>query len=239
MSPGPLVSTVPWRRLGGCGRSAPGLASAQAPAARRTSPLPHGRGYAAPCASHNYIIRGLPGRLVPDAQRKHRKSSTSRSPARPSRLARGLAYEPYHHGKVKAVVPRASPSLDRRSGPHARIAICFVEWSGAESQKLVIDWTLVSDADTAGTVSKQLLKLTRSFADRTSISEGLLMKFLQRQRSRRACKLYFRYWPSRHEQRGSRCRLLTRSRHSLCRASLLLLQRLADRTHHVSRQRLA
>ena len=66
-----------------------------------------------------------------------------------------------------------------RSGPHARIAICFVEWSGAESQKLLIDWTLVSDADTAGTVSKQLLKLPRSFADRTSISEGLAFAMVQ------------------------------------------------------------
>src|SRR6195256_5019903 len=31
-----------------------------------------------------------------------------------------------------------------RSGPHGRIAICFIEWSGATSQKLVIDWTIVS-----------------------------------------------------------------------------------------------
>ena len=28
-----------------------------------------------------------------------------------------------------------------KSGPHGRIAICFLEWSGATSQKLVIDWT--------------------------------------------------------------------------------------------------
>ena len=27
-----------------------------------------------------------------------------------------------------------------KSGPHGRIAICFVEWSGATSQKLVIDY---------------------------------------------------------------------------------------------------
>src|SRR5262245_63433412 len=30
-----------------------------------------------------------------------------------------------------------------RSGPHQRIAICFVEWSGFGAQKLVIDWTLI------------------------------------------------------------------------------------------------
>src|SRR3954465_11118092 len=32
-----------------------------------------------------------------------------------------------------------------KSGPHGRIAICFLEWSGATSQKVVIDWTIVSD----------------------------------------------------------------------------------------------
>src|ERR1700742_2829842 len=32
-----------------------------------------------------------------------------------------------------------------KSGPHVRIAICFIEWSGATSQKLVIDWTIVGD----------------------------------------------------------------------------------------------
>src|SRR3954464_446268 len=32
-----------------------------------------------------------------------------------------------------------------KSGPNGRIAICFLEWSGATSQKLVIDWTIVGD----------------------------------------------------------------------------------------------
>ena len=60
-----------------------------------------------------------------------------------------------------------------RSGPHGRIAICFVEWSGATSQKLVIDWTIVSDAASARRIGDQMLELPRSFADRTSISAGL------------------------------------------------------------------
>ena len=60
-----------------------------------------------------------------------------------------------------------------RSGPHGRIAICFVEWSGATSQKLVIDWTVVSDMASARKIGDQLLELQRSFADRTSISAGL------------------------------------------------------------------
>src|SRR2546421_9008969 len=60
-----------------------------------------------------------------------------------------------------------------RSGPHGRIAICFVEWSGATSQKVVIDWTIVSDMASARKIGDQMLELPRSFADRTSISAGL------------------------------------------------------------------
>ena len=33
-----------------------------------------------------------------------------------------------------------------KSGPHQRIAVCFVEWSGFGAQKLVIDWTLIDGA---------------------------------------------------------------------------------------------
>ena len=60
-----------------------------------------------------------------------------------------------------------------KSGPHGRIAICFIEWSGATSQKLVIDWTMVSDLASARRIGDQMLELPRSFADRTSISAGL------------------------------------------------------------------
>ena len=70
-----------------------------------------------------------------------------------------------------------------RSGPHGRIAICFVEWSGATSLKLVIDWTLVSDAASARRIGDQMLELPRSFADRTSISAGLEFSMAQLERS--------------------------------------------------------
>ena len=60
-----------------------------------------------------------------------------------------------------------------RSGPRGRIAICFVEWSGQTSQRVVIDWTIVNDAASARKISDQLIELQRSFADRTSISAGI------------------------------------------------------------------
>ena len=66
-----------------------------------------------------------------------------------------------------------------RSGPHGRIAICFVEWSGVTSQKLVIDWTIVGDFASARRIGDQMLELPRSFADRTSISAGLEFSMAQ------------------------------------------------------------
>lgn len=60
-----------------------------------------------------------------------------------------------------------------RSGPHQRIAVCFVEWSGFGAQKLVIDWTVIDGPAAARKFGDQLLELPRSFADRTSISGGI------------------------------------------------------------------
>ena len=59
------------------------------------------------------------------------------------------------------------------AGRHRRIAVCFVEWSGVSSQRLVIDWTLIDGADAAQKFGDQLLELPRSFAERTSISGGI------------------------------------------------------------------
>ena len=59
------------------------------------------------------------------------------------------------------------------SGRHRRIAVCYVEWSGVGSQKLVIDWTLIDGPDAARKFGDQLVELPRSFAERTSISGGI------------------------------------------------------------------
>jgi hypothetical protein len=60
-----------------------------------------------------------------------------------------------------------------RSGSTGRIAVCFIEWSGEASQKLVIDWTLVSDAESARRFSDGIVEAPRSFADRTSTTAGI------------------------------------------------------------------
>ena len=70
-----------------------------------------------------------------------------------------------------------------RSGPHHRIAVCFIEWSGIGAQKLVIDWTLIQDGASAQQFAAQLAELPRSFADRTSISAGIDYAMIQLERS--------------------------------------------------------
>jgi len=60
-----------------------------------------------------------------------------------------------------------------RSGRNGRIGVIFLEWSGVGNQKVVIDWTMIGDADAAKSFGDRLLEAQRSFADRTSISGGI------------------------------------------------------------------
>jgi hypothetical protein len=59
------------------------------------------------------------------------------------------------------------------AGRHRRIAVAFVEWSGVNAQRVVIDWTMIDGPDTARKFGDQLVELPRSFAERTSISGGI------------------------------------------------------------------
>jgi hypothetical protein len=69
------------------------------------------------------------------------------------------------------------------SGRNRRIAVNFLEWSGIGAQKVVIDWMMVRDADSAKKFADQLLEAPRSFADRTSISGAIDFAVAQLQRS--------------------------------------------------------
>jgi hypothetical protein len=59
------------------------------------------------------------------------------------------------------------------AGPYQAIAVCFVEWAGAEEQKVVIDWRVIRDEETAADFAAALIALPRSFIGRTSISAGV------------------------------------------------------------------
>src|SRR5262249_11701905 len=58
-------------------------------------------------------------------------------------------------------------------GPSHAIAVCFVEWSGASDQAVVIDWTVVHDEEAAAGIAQTMLTAPRSFLGRTSISAAI------------------------------------------------------------------
>jgi hypothetical protein len=60
-----------------------------------------------------------------------------------------------------------------KSGRAGRIGLSYVEWSGAGSQRVVIDWTTIRNAESAKGFGDRLLEAPRSFADRTSISGAI------------------------------------------------------------------
>jgi hypothetical protein len=70
-----------------------------------------------------------------------------------------------------------------RSGTNGRIGVCFLEWSGVMSQKLVIDWTAIGDANTARQFGDRILEAPRSFTDRTSISAAIDFAMAQLERA--------------------------------------------------------
>jgi Protein of unknown function (DUF1194) len=59
------------------------------------------------------------------------------------------------------------------SGRNRRIAVLYLEWSGLDNQKVVIDWTPIDGPKAAHEFGDRLLESPRSFADRTSISGGI------------------------------------------------------------------
>jgi hypothetical protein len=75
-------------------------------------------------------------------------------------------------GYASAIVnPRVIQAI--RSGAQGKIAISFVEWSGAGEQEVVVDWTVIRDEATAKDFSDQITKAPRAFAGRTSISGAI------------------------------------------------------------------
>jgi len=69
------------------------------------------------------------------------------------------------------------------SGPHRRIAVCFVEWATVGQQAVVIDWTVIDDGEAARSFGDKLVELPRSFAGSTSISHAIDFSMIQLERS--------------------------------------------------------
>ena len=54
-----------------------------------------------------------------------------------------------------------------------KIAVAFVEWSGAEFQKTVVPWTEIADAESGARFADRVLEAPRSFWGWTSISGAI------------------------------------------------------------------
>jgi hypothetical protein len=60
-----------------------------------------------------------------------------------------------------------------RLGLRHRIALSYVEWSGADSQWVVVDWSLVDGEGSARTVADRITQAPLRHANRTSISGAI------------------------------------------------------------------
>ena len=60
-----------------------------------------------------------------------------------------------------------------RSGPHQKIAICFIDWSGPGEQKLLIDWSVIDGPASAQRFGDLIVRAPRSFFNSTSIAGGI------------------------------------------------------------------
>lgn len=60
-----------------------------------------------------------------------------------------------------------------QAGVRGAIEVCFIEWSSVGEQKVVVDWTIIRDDESAGVVADQILTAPRSYVGHTSISDAL------------------------------------------------------------------
>ena len=69
------------------------------------------------------------------------------------------------------------------SGPNRRIAVCFLEWATAGQQSVVVDWTVIADAESARSFGGKLVELPRSFSGSTAISHAIDFAVIQLERA--------------------------------------------------------
>ena len=89
-----------------------------------------------------------------------------------SRSVDGEKFKLQREGYAAALTdPRVMSAI--RSVPSGRIAACFIEWSGANAQTVVVDWTEVSAPEHAEIFANRLRNSPRLFAERTAIGAAI------------------------------------------------------------------
>lgn len=90
-------------------------------------------------------------------------------------VSRSITDETYELQRKGYAAAMSDPAVLRAiaTGPHRRIAVAFVEWSGATSQRLVVPWTAIGGPDEARAFGAAVAAAPRSFSDRTAIGAAL------------------------------------------------------------------
>jgi hypothetical protein len=81
-------------------------------------------------------------------------------------------YELQRRGYAQAFASREVIEAIAAGENHA-IAVTLVEWSGADHQRQMIGWTLITDPDSAAAFGSAVAEAPRAFADWTSISAAM------------------------------------------------------------------
>ena len=66
-----------------------------------------------------------------------------------------------------------------KSGAIGRIAVCYVEWSGTTAQRMMVNWTVIGDEESAAYFAGAILAEPRPFAERTAIGAALQFSIAQ------------------------------------------------------------
>jgi hypothetical protein len=89
-----------------------------------------------------------------------------------SRSVDAKKFKLQREGYAAALInPRVLKAIE--SGPAGRIAICFVEWSGGSAQAIMVDWTIVANADDARRLGARIVAAPRLFMDQTAIGSAI------------------------------------------------------------------
>jgi hypothetical protein len=90
-------------------------------------------------------------------------------------VSRSVTEPKFRLQREGAAAALADPEVVRAitSGPHRRIAVCFVEWATAGVQNVVLDWTVIDGDATARRFGDKLIETPRSSIGSTSISGAI------------------------------------------------------------------
>ena len=100
-------------------------------------------------------------------------------------ISRSVDAEKFRIQRDGYAAAMASPRVMKaiQSSERGRIAVTFVEWSGAGAQTVVVDWTMIGNDAQAARFAERVRSAPRLFMDRTAIGAAIDFAMLQMARS--------------------------------------------------------